>query len=421
MESQFQLSDKEYKLPELLVPAGNISVLKYALEYGADAVYIGGRKFNLRSFGSNFSISELEEAVKYSHDKNKKVYLTLNSVIFENEIPEFTEYIKSIKDIDFDGYIISDPGLISVIKKYTGHGKIHMSTQLSTTNHLTVNHYKDIGVSRINIAREIKYRDLTELVKNSEIEIEVFIHGSLCISYSGRCMLSKYMTGRDANKGECAHSCRWKYYLMEEQRPNLFYNITQESDGTYIYNSRDLCLLPKLDYVVNAGVSAVKIEGRMKTESYVAQTVWVYRKALDLIAEGNFNEKNKEFLMSEIMKCSHRDFTLGFMFLDSFEELENNENVKINQNYKFIGTCAREISEDGCTEILVKNQFKKGDIIEIIEPGIFPRLFKVDEIIIKRNRYEFLTDEANPNDTVILKGLGNINLFSIMRKKTENE
>jgi len=207
---------------------------------------------------------------------------------------------------------------------------------------------------------------------------------------------------------------------MEEQRPNLFYNITQESDGTYIYNSRDLCLLPKLDHIVDTGVSALKIEGRMKTESYVAQTVWVYRKALDLIAEGNFDEKNKEFLMSEIIKCSHRDFTLGFMFLDSFEELENNEGVRINQDFKFIGTCFKEFSENESSEILVKNQFKKGDVIEILEPGILPRLFKVDEIKIKRNNYEFLTEEANPNDIVLLKGLGNINSFSIIRKKTEN-
>ncbi|MDD3520773.1 MAG: U32 family peptidase, partial [Actinomycetota bacterium] len=381
----------------------------------------GGKKFNLRSFGGNFSIKELKEAVDYTHDKNKKVYITLNSIIFEKEIAEFTEYIKDISKIDFDGYIISDPGLIAIIKKYIGNAKIHMSTQLSTTNHLAVNHYKNLGVKRVNIAREIRYNDLKELIKNSEIEIEVFIHGSLCISYSGRCMLSKYMAGRDANKGECAHSCRWKYHLMEEQRPNLFYNITQESDGTYIYNSRDLCLLPKLDQIVDSGVSALKIEGRMKTESYVAQAVWVYRKALDLISEGKFDEKMKEFLMQEINKCSHRDYTLGFMFLDSFEELENNENVKIIQDFKFIGTCHKEFSDNGDCEILVKNQFKKGDIIEILEPGILPRQFKVDEIKIKRNNYEFLTEEANPNDIVLLKGSGRMNLFSIIRKKSEHE
>ncbi len=421
MEFQSQLSKENNKIPELLVPAGNITVLKYALEYGADAVYLGGKKFNLRSYGSNFTIKELEEAVRYTHKKNKKAYITLNSIIFENELPEFDAYIKSIKDIDFDAYIISDPGLINVIRKYIADADIHMSTQLSTTNHLTVDYYRKSGVKRMNIAREIRYDDLRELIKNSEIEIEVFVHGSLCISYSGRCMLSKYMTGRDANRGECAHSCRWNYYLMEEQRPNLFYNITQESDGTYIYNSRDLCLLPELERLVDTGVSALKIEGRMKTESYVAQTVWVYRKALDLIREGRFDEKSKNSLVSELDKCSHRDYTKGFMFLDSFEELENNEDVKIKQDYKFIGTCLTEFSENGCSEILVKNQFRKGDVIEILEPGLLPRLFTVEEIKIKRKNYEFLTEEANPNDIVLLEGLGNINLFSIIRKKSNNE
>ncbi len=420
MEYQYRFLEENRKLPELLVPAADMTVLKYALEYGADAVYLGGRKFNLRSYGSNFSIRELEEAVKYSHDRSKKAYLTLNSIIFENELDEFEEYVKSIKDIGFNGYIVSDPGLIPVIRKYIADANIHMSTQLSTTNHLTVDHCRKAGARRINIAREIRYNDLRELVKNSKIEIEVFIHGSLCISYSGRCMLSKYMTNRDANRGECAHSCRWKYYLMEEQRPNLFYNITQETDGTYIYNSRDLCLLPKLDYLVEAGVSALKIEGRMKTESYVAQTVWVYRKALDLIAEGKFNKENKEFLMSELAKCSHRDYTEGFMFLDSFEELENNEDVKIKQDFKFTGICFKEFSEDGCSEILVKNQFRKGEVLEILEPGTMPRLFKVKKIKIKRKNYEFFTEEANPNDIILLEGLGNINLFSIIRKRIQN-
>jgi len=422
MESQFQfLKNNDIIIPELLVPAGNITVLKYAIEYGADAVYLGGQKFNLRNLGSNFSLKDLVYAVDYVHKRNKKIYITLNSIIFEKEINEFIEYVESIKDIEFDGYIISDPGLISLMREHIKNPRLHMSTQSNTTNHLTINHYKELGIKRVNIAREIRYDDLKEIVRNSDIEIEVFIHGALCISYSGRCMLSKYMTGRDANKGECAHSCRWKYYLMEEKRPNLFYNITQEQDGTYIYNSRDLCLLSKLDYVVNTGVHALKIEGRMKTESYVAQTVWVYRKALDLIAEGKFDEENKRMLENEITKCSHRDYTLGFMFLDDFEELENNNSVCVNQSFKFIGTCIKENMQYNTPEILVKNQFKKGDLIEILEPYKSPRNFRVNEIIVRRKNYEFLTEEANPNDHVILKELGTINTFSILRKKVGHE
>lgn len=421
MEFRSQSLKKTNRLPELLVPAGNLTTLKYALEFGADAVYIGGKKFNLRSYGSNFDHDDLKNAVNYTHEKNKKIYLTLNSVIFENEISEFLDFIDSIKTLKFDAYIISDPGIIPIIRKLNKEANVHISTQLNTTNHLSVNHYGSIGADRVNIAREIKFEDLKKIVQNSEIEIEVFVHGSMCISYSGRCMLSKYMTGRDANRGECAHSCRWKYYLMEEQRPNLFYNITQETDGTYIYNSRDLCLLPKLEQIVSLGVSALKIEGRMKTENYVAQTVWVYRKALDLIAENRFNKDNIEFLMTEIQKTSHRTFTLGFMFLDSFEELENNEGVTINQDYKYIGTCTDKNPETGYCEFVAKNQFKKGDILEILEPGNLPYCLKVNEIIIKRNNYEFLSDEANPNDIVLLKQLKKISSYSIIRKKSKND
>lgn len=405
------------KIPELLVPAGNLKTLKYAVEYGADAVYIGGKKFNLRSLGDNFSVSELEEAAAYCHARKVKTYLTLNSIIFENEIPQLKDFLNEIKDIDFDGVIASDAAVIKLVKTYFKNPNIHISTQANVTNSIGVNIYKDLGAKRVNIAREIKFSDLKEIIKNTDIEIEVFVHGALCISHSGRCMLSKYMAGRDANKGECAHSCRWKYYLMEEERPNLFFNIVEDNKGTFIYNSRDLCLLSKLDLLIDAGVSALKIEGRMKTESYIAQTVWAYKKALEYIKNNEFDENKKDFLLKELNKCSHRNYTVGFMFLNNYKELEDNEGVGYIKNYRFTGVCKSISEKYNLPLILVKNQFKVGENIEILQPGKMPVKKRIKEITVIKNNNEFSSDTANPNDIVILKDIGKINPYSILRVK----
>jgi putative protease len=405
------------KIPELLVPAGNLKTLKYAVEYGADAVYIGGKKFNLRSLGDNFSVSELEEAAAYCHARKVKTYLTLNSIIFESEIPQLKDFLNEIKDIDFDGVIASDAAVIKLVKTYFKNPNIHISTQANVTNSIGVNMYKDLGAKRVNIAREIKFSDLKEIIKNTDIEIEVFVHGALCISHSGRCMLSKYMAGRDANKGECAHSCRWKYYLMEEERPNLFFNIVEDNKGTFIYNSRDLCLLSKLDLLIDAGVSALKIEGRMKTESYIAQTVWAYKKALEYIKNNEFDENKKDFLLKELNKCSHRNYTVGFMFLNNYKELEDNEGVGYIKNYRFTGVCKSISEKYNLPLILVKNQFKVGENIEILQPGKMPVKKRIKEITVIKNNNEFSSDTANPNDIVILKDIGKINPYSILRVK----
>lgn len=230
-------------------------------------------------------------------------------------------------------------------------------------------------------------------------------------------MLSKYMAGRDANKGECAHSCRWKYYLMEEERPNLFFNIVEDNKGTFIYNSRDLCLLSKLDLLIDAGVSALKIEGRMKTESYIAQTVWAYKKALEYIKNNEFDENKKDFLLKELNKCSHRNYTVGFMFLNNYKELEDNEGVGYIKNYRFTGVCNGISEKYNLPLILVKNQFKAGENIEILQPGKMPVEKRIKEITVIKNNNDFSSDTANPNDIVILKDIGKINPYSILRVK----
>jgi len=407
--------EKTKKLPELLVPANNLSILKYAVNYGADAVYVGGKEFNLRSIRGNFNISELKEGVEYAHKHGVKVYLTLNSVIFEPELTKFSKYLDKLKDLELNGIIVSDFAALELVRKILPAIKIHISTQTNINNHLAVKFFEKLGVSRVNLAREISFSDLKDIVKNAKIEIEIFIHGALCISYSGRCMLSKYMTGRDANKGKCAHSCRWKYYLVEEERPNLFFPVEQDSRGTYIYNSRDLCLLSRLGLLADTGVSAVKIEGRMKTENYVSLTTWVYRKALEYIKQGKFTEKNIIYLEGELDKCSHRNFTTGFMFLKERKELEDNDNVGYIKKYDFIGTYHSYSERYRGPVIRVKNQFKTGKIIDILQPNKNPIKFKVKRLISADNNTEVLC--ANPNDIVIITDLGRVDPFSIFRIK----
>jgi putative protease len=334
---------KGVNMLELLVPAGNLNILKYAIAYGADAVYLGGSKFNLRILGKNFSLIDLKKGVDYAHNKGVKVYLTLNAIVFNNEISELEDYLNEIKKINFDGIIISDFGVIELVKKIMPKTRIHISTQANITNNLSINFWEKSGAARVNLAREIRYRDLLDIIRKTNIEIEIFVHGALCISYSGRCMLSKYMTGRDANKGKCAHSCRWKYYLMEEERPNLLFPVEQDKKGTYIYNSRDLCLLTNLELIVSTGVNSIKIEGRMKTENYVSLTTWVYRKALEYIRQNKFNIEKKSYLMGELDKTSHRNFTSGFMFLKNSAELEENNNVGYIKKYRFVGVLKKII------------------------------------------------------------------------------
>jgi putative protease len=378
-------------------------------------VYIGGSKYNLRSSGDNFTVGEQVAAVEYAHGMGKKVYLTLNSFINESELEDLKEYLSKVKKIDFDAIIISDPSVFSLIKKIMPEKRIHISTQLSTSNHCSVNFWAEQGASRVNIAREIHYSELLELVSKSSIEIEIFIHGALCISYSGRCMLSKYLSCRDANKGECSHTCRWKYYLMEEQRPNMYFPVVQDKRGTFIYNSRDLCLLPRLQILVDAGVNALKIEGRMKTENYVGLTTSIYRQALDLIKAGKLSEQKKQQLLNDLDKTNHRNFTEGFMFLENASNhpgLVDNENVGYIRKYRFAGVVEGYSSEYDGPVIRAKNQFKSGDLLDISEPGKNPRKIRLKKVI--EYKTDVTVDVINTNDIVKIPGIGRLNVFSLI-------
>jgi U32 family peptidase len=401
-------------IPELCVPAGNLNILKYAIAYGADAVYIGGGRFNLRTMGDNFTTDELFLAIEYAHSKKRKVYLALNAIIDESELSELEKFIKNIKKLDFDALIISDPGVFQKVREMIPDARIHISTQASISNHQSVNFWGNLGASRVNLARELSQDDLKEICRLSNIEIEVFVHGALCISYSGRCMLSKYMSGRDANKGLCSHTCRWKYYLMEEKRPNAYFPVYQDKRGTYIYNSRDLCLLPELEKVVETGISSIKIEGRMKTENYVSRVTWVYRQALDLIEEGKFTEQKKSHLLKELDKTTHRTYTTGFMFLDGKHnaELTDNGNVGYLRKYRFAGNVESFSEKYGSSVIKARNQIKKGDVLDIIQPRKNPLKFVISEIIDASS--EMQMEVANTNSIIIIKDLGKIDRYSLI-------
>jgi putative protease len=405
------------KIPELCVPAGNLNILKYAVAYGADAIYIGGGRFNLRTMGDNFTADELLQAVEYAHLNKRKVYLALNAIIDERELGELEKYIHSIKNLDFDAVIISDPGVFQKVREIIPGARIHISTQTSTSNHQSVNFWGSLGASRINLAREVSHADIKDICRLSIIEIEVFVHGALCISYSGRCMLSKYLSGRDANKGLCSHTCRWKYYLMEEKRPNAYFPVLQDKRGTYIYNSRDLCLLPELEKIVETGASSLKIEGRMKTENYVSRVTWVYRKALDLIKEGKFTEQKKSYLLNELDKTTHRTYTTGFMFLDGkySPELTDNDNVGYLRKYRFTGNVESFSEKYDGPVIKARNQVKKGDMLDIIQPGKNPLKFKLSEIIDAHSEKQM--EVANTNARIIIKGLGKIDSYSLINVK----
>ncbi len=397
-----------------MAPANNLHVLKYAANYGADAVYVGGKHFNLRSIHGNFTLKQLKEGVEYAHKRGVKVYLTLNAVLAEDEIERFGDYIQELKKIDLDAVIVSDMGVFSLIRKIWPQVPIHISTQANTNNSAAVNQWARLGAQRVNLAREVPFKNLQKIMAQSQTEIEVFIHGAMCISYSGRCMLSKYMSGRDANRGRCAHSCRWKYYLMEQERSNLFFPVCPDKKGTYIYNSRDLCLLSKLDLLAASGVHSFKIEGRMKTENYVSLVTWVYRRALDYIKEGEFHRNNIQKLVSELDKCSHRNFTLGFMFAKSRHELEDNDNVGYINRYRFVATFIRYSKKHRGPVLRVKNQFRAGEQVDILQPRKDPLLFTMGKILDTAGHNMTC---ANPNDTVIIPGLGRISKYSIFRIK----
>ena len=360
---------KDLKL-ELLAPAGDMEKLKTAIIFGADAVYFGGQIGSLRAGAGNLSTDEIREAMDFIHEHGCKGYMTLNIYAHNDDIPVLRDYIGKIKDIPIDAFLVSDPGVMGLIKEQIPDAEIHLSTQANTTNYLTAAFWVNQGVKRIVAAREMSLAELTEMRRQlpDDIEIEAFMHGAMCISYSGRCLLSNFMAGRDANKGACTHPCRWKYSLVEEQRPGEYYPIEEDARGSYIMNSRDLCMIDCIPDLVNAGVTSFKIEGRMKSMYYVATVVSAYRSAIDkyLADPDNYVYDPSDF--DELCKASHREFTHGFYYHKPTDKDQNYLTSDYTRDYSFVGLVRDTNPETGLTTVEQRNKFSVGDTIEIFGP-----------------------------------------------------
>lgn len=367
------------KRPEILSPAGSLSKLKYAISYGADAAYVGGEAFSLREAAENFSMDELKEGIEYAHARGKKVYITANIIPHNSDIEDFKVYIKEVADMGADAAIISDLGLFDIARTVAPDMDIHISTQANNVNYASANAWYKMGAKRIIVARELSIDEIKEIRRNipQDLEIECFVHGAMCISYSGRCLLSNYMTGRDSNLGACAHPCRWKYHLVEEKRPGEYMPVFENERGTFIYNSKDLCMIKHLKELVEAGVSSLKIEGRVKTEYYVATVTKAYSDALNDVIQGNpFNEKNYE----ELKKVSHREYTTGFFF----GKPDGNQQIYTDSSYiryyDLVGIVKGYNKDNKMLEVEQRNKFKVGDTIEILRPEGDYLTIKVDKM-----------------------------------------
>lgn len=356
--------------PELLMPAGNLGILKTAIIYGADAVYIGGEMFSLRARADNFSMEDMAEGIRFAHERGKKVYVTANITAHNQDLPEVAEYFKQLSTIEPDALIISDPGMMLLAKEHCPNVEIHVSTQANNVNAMTFKFWQSIGATRVVSARELSLEEIGQIDREipPELEIETFVHGAMCISHSGRCLLSHYFTGRDANLGACTHPCRWKYYVMEEKRPGEYLPVYENERGTYIFNSKDLCMIEYIPELVKAGIDSFKVEGRMKTALYVATVARAYRQAIDdYFEDPSLYEKNKAMYLEEVKKCTYRRFTTGFFFGKTSEESQVYDNNTYIKDYIFLGQIAGA-DEQGHYQIEQKNKFCVGDELEVMHP-----------------------------------------------------
>lgn len=357
------------KKPELLVPAGSLEVLKTAVIYGADAVYIGGEAFSLRAKAKNFSSDDMRKGIDFAHKHGVKVYVTANILAHNYDIEAAYEYFRELADIKPDGLIISDPGIFTIAREVCPNISVHISTQANNTNYLTYRFWYNQGATRVVSARELSLNEIKQLRENipEDMEIESFIHGAMCISYSGRCLLSAYMTGRDANRGACTHPCRWKYAVMEEKRPGEYLPIEENERGTFIFNSKDLCMIEYVPEMIEAGINSFKIEGRMKTALYVATVARTYRKAIDdYCTDPELYKANMQWYKDEIAKCTYRQFTTGFYFGKPDENTQIYDNNTYVVEYVFLGII-EEVLPDGRIRLTQKNKFCVGDVIEVMK------------------------------------------------------
>lgn len=358
------------KKPELLIPASSLEVLKTAVIFGADAVYIGGEAYGLRAKAKNFSMEDMKEGIEFAHAHNVRVFVTANILAHNEDLEGVEQYFKELKELKPDALIIADPGVFTIARKICPEIEAHISTQANNTNYLTYNFWHEQGASRVVAARELSLAEIKELRGKipEELEIEAFVHGAMCISYSGRCLLSNYFTGRDANKGACTHPCRWKYAVVEEQRPGEYLPVYENERGTYIFNSKDLCMIEHIPEIIDAGINSLKVEGRMKTALYVATVARTYRKAIDDYLESEEKYRaNMEWYKAEIGKCTYRQFTIGFFFGKPDENTQIYDSNTYMTEYTYLGIVGEKNTQNQYM-IEQRNKFSVGEQIEVMKP-----------------------------------------------------
>lgn len=356
---------------ELLAPAGDLTKLKMAVLYGADAVYIGGEAFGLRTASKNFSYEQMEEGLRFAHERGKKVYLTTNIIPHNEDLAGFADYIDTVVKLGIDAVIVADLGLFSFIRKRHPNLPIHISTQANNTNYLSANAWHEMGAQRVVLARELSLGEIADIRANTpdSLEIEAFVHGAMCISYSGRCLLSNYLTGRDANKGACAQPCRWNYALMEEKRPGEYIHVEEDERGSFFFNSKDLCMISHIPELVQSGITSFKIEGRVKSEYYVATVVKAYREELDRYEKDPEGYRFDPESFNEVLKVSHRPYTTGFYFGKTDENAQVYETSSYIRDYDIVGLVTSYDETTGIATVEQRNKFSVGDTVEIIQPG----------------------------------------------------
>lgn len=416
------------KKPELLIPASSLEVLKVAILYGADAVYIGGEMYGLRAKAKNFSREDMAEGIKFAHAHGKKVYVTANITAHNRDLNGVAEYFRELSCLDVtedgtpvrpDALIISDPGVFDLAKEHAPEIEIHISTQANNVNYGTYKFWHRMGATRVVSARELSLAEIKELRENipAELEIETFIHGAMCISYSGRCLLSNYFTGRDANLGACTHPCRWKYYLMEENRPGEYLPVFENDRGTYIFNSKDLCMIEYIPEIVDAGIDSLKVEGRMKTALYVAAVARTYRRAIDDFFESPEKyQENLEYYRQEIAKCTYRQFTTGFFFDKPKSDAQIYDNNVYVKEYTYLGIVG-SVTEDGTAVLEQRNKFLVGDEVEVMRKNGENILATVLEI--KDEEGNPMESCPHPKQKIYVKFSCPVEEFDLIRQKAE--
>lgn len=407
------------KRPEILAPANSLEVLKTAVEYGADAVYIGGEMYGLRAKAKNFSAEDMKKGIEYAHSRGKKVYVTANITAHNRDLEGVRTYFHELKDIKPDALIISDPGVFSIAREVCPEIDVHISTQSNNVNYMTFRFWKDQGAVRVVTARELSLDEIGDIRGNipEDLEIETFVHGAMCISYSGRCLLSNYFTGRDANLGACTHPCRWKYYIMEEKRPGEYLPVEENERGTYIFNSKDLCMIEHIPELVKAGIDSFKIEGRMKTALYVAVVSRTYRMALDdYFEDPEKYEKNIPYYKEEIAKCTYRQFTTGFFFGPTSHESQIYDHNTYVKGYVYLGMISRAGS-DGSGVFEQKNKFSVGDEVEIMKPS--GENIRTKVLALRDEDGNEMESCPHPGQSITICTECDLEPFDIMRKEGE--